>query len=618
MYRARDSECNRCHTDPWIRLARVSAIDELRRVSDSCNVWVIRRGRDAICIDFGSGAVLDRLDELGVDRITDVLVTHFHRDGTQGLARAAEAGIRVWVPPVERDLFTRARELWDARRVGNDYDLLQTRFSLLESVEIAGTVDEYRVRDYGGVELLALPTPGHTPGSVTYIGEVGGRKTAFTGDLLYGPGQVWSLAATQWSYTGVEGQAATILSLGVLARHAPAVLLPAHGDPIEEPGAAVDETRRRLGELMELRRVEERPWNLERWLAEPWEVLSPHLLKNRTSFATTYAVLSDSGSALLIDWGYDLWTGHSGGDRSACRPLLESIDALRRDHGIERVDAVVATHFHDDHVAGLNLLHDVHGTQVWAPENVAPILEDPALYDLPCLWFDPIPVDRVLPFGEPITWHEHELKLHPLPGHTRYAAAIELEVDGRRVLATGDQQSREANGRSILNYQYRNRFSVDDFVHSAELYARLRPELLLTGHWGAHELTDEQLAQLTADGGRIAELHRELLPFADADGFPARFTPYRATVPAGGSVELAVEVRNPFDRAENASVQLVLPDGWTGEPALRALALEPRGEGCAAFTVVTAGRPGRVPVAADLVIGDVPFGQQAEALVTVT
>jgi glyoxylase-like metal-dependent hydrolase (beta-lactamase superfamily II) len=596
----------------------VSAVDELRRVSDSCNVWVIRRGRDAICIDFGSGAVLDQLDELGVDRITDVLVTHYHRDGTEGLARAAEAGIRIWVPPVEQDLFTNARELWDARRVENDYDLLQTRFSLLESVEIAGSVDEYRVRDYGGVELLALPTPGHTPGSVTYIGEVGGRKTAFTGDLLYGPGQVWSLAATQWSYSGVEGQAATILSLGVLARHAPAVLLPAHGDPIDEPGAALDETRRRLGELMELRRVEERPWNLERWLAEPWQVLSPHLLKNRTSFATTYAVLSDSGSALLIDWGYDLWTGYSGGDRSTCRPLLESIDALRRDHGIERVDAVVTTHFHDDHVAGLNLLRDVHGTQVWAPENVAPILEDPALYDLPCLWFDPIPVDRVLPFGDSITWHEHELTVHPLPGHTRYAAAIELEVDGRRVLATGDQQSREANGRSILNYQYRNRFSLDDFVQSAELYARLRPELLLTGHWGAHELTDEQVAQLTEDGRRVAELHRELLPFGDADGFPARFTPYRVTVPAGGTVGLAVEVRNPFDRAETAVVQLVLPAGWTGEPALGVVALEPRGEGRAAFSVVAAGSPGRVPVAADLTVGDVRFGQQAEVLVTVT
>jgi glyoxylase-like metal-dependent hydrolase (beta-lactamase superfamily II) len=604
---------------PLDRLARVSANDELTRVRDTSNVWVIRRGRAAICIDFGSGAVLDQLDELGVDQITDVLVTHYHRDGVQGLARAAAAGIRIWVPPVEQDLFTQADELWEGRRVENDYDMLQERFSLLESVEIAGVVSEYRARQYGGVELFALPTPGHTIGSVSYIGDIGGRRTAFTGDLIYGPGQVWSVSATQWTYTGVEGQAAAILSLGVLARRELEVLLPAHGEPIEEPAGALADTGRLLGELMELRRVEDTPWNLERWLDDPWEVLSPHVLRNRTGIATSYALLSDSGGALLIDWGYDLWTGYpSGGARSTCRPRLESIDALRRNHGVERVEAVITTHYHDDHVAGLNLLRDVHGTQVWSPENVAPILEDPTLYDLPCLWFDPIPVDRVLPFGEPVAWREHELTVHPLPGHTRYAAAFEFEADGKRFLATGDQQSREANGSSILNYQYRNRFSFDDFVQSAELYARVRPDLLLTGHWAPHGLNDEQLARLTTDGRRVAELHRELLPFGDAEGFPARFTPYRATVSAGAAVELTVELRNPFDRAETARVRLALPEGWSSDPALHELELEPRGEARATFSVVPGGPAGRRPIAADLSVGDVPFGEQAEALVTVT
>jgi glyoxylase-like metal-dependent hydrolase (beta-lactamase superfamily II) len=619
MYRAPGLECNRYHTDPWIRLAGVAATDELMHVRDTCNVWLVRHGRDAICIDFGSGAVLDRLDELGVDRITDVLVTHFHRDGVQGLARAAEAGIRIWVPPVEQDLFTHAGELWAGRRPENDYDLLQERFSLLAPVEIAGDVSEYRTRDYGGVEIFALPTPGHTPGSVTYLAEIGGRTTAFSGDLIYGPGQVWSLAATQWTYTGVEGQAAAILSLGVLARRDPDVLLPAHGEPIEAPARALAETGRRLAELMELRRTEETPWHLDRWLDDPWEVLSPHVLRNRTSFATTYALLSDSGSALLIDWGYDLWTGYPpGGPRSTCRPRLESADALRRNHGVERIETVITTHFHDDHVGGLNLLREVYGTEVWSPENVAPILEEPALYDLPCLWFDPIAVDRVLPFGESIVWHEYALTLHPLPGHTRYAAAIEFEADGRRLLATGDQQSREANGTSILNYQYRNRFSFGDFVQSAELYARVRPDVLLTGHWGAHELTGEQIDELLKAGRRVAELHRELLPFGDAEGFPARFSPYRSNTEAGAAVELAVEVRNPFDRAERAWVRLALPEGWSCEPAHVVLALEPRGEERATFRVVPTGPAGRVPIAAEVTVGDVPFGQQAEALVTVT
>jgi len=580
---------------------------------------VLSRGRQGVCIDFGSGAVLDRLDELGLDRITDVLVTHFHRDGVQGLGRAVEAGIRIWVPPVEQDFFTDTARIWARTKPENDYDLLQTRFAPLEEVPVAGVVAEYRTRDYGGIDVYTLPTPGHTPGSVSYLVDVGGRRVAFTGDLLHAPGEVWSLAATQWTYSDVEGQAASILSMGILERHAPAELLPAHGEPMDDPPAAFAATRAPLQELMELRRQSVQPWDFEGWVDRPWFVVTPHLLRSRTSFATSYALLSDSGAALVIDWGYDLWTGYPpGGERWTCRPLLHSIEALKRNHGVTQVEVVVTTHYHDDHVAGLNLLRDVEGTRVWSPENVAPILEQPTRYDLPCLWYEPVPVDRVLAFGDPVAWHEHELTVHPLPGHTRYAAAIELVVDGKRVLATGDQQTSPDEGRSVLNYQYRNRFAAHDFVQSAELYARVRPDVLVTGHWGVHELSRATLEQLAADGRRVEELHRELLPFGEPEGFPARLTPYRADARAGESVELVVELRNPFDREETAQIRLALPDGWRCEPAERELRLDAGGEASAAFRVTPEGPPRRVPVAADVTVGDVRFGESAEALVTVT
>src|SRR6185312_6272464 len=102
---------------------RVAANVDL--VRDTCNVYAIRSGRDAVLIDFGSGLVLDRLDELGVDRVTDVLVTHHHRDQVQGLARAAAAGARIWVPPVEQELVGDVERHWLRRRVENDYDLRQ-------------------------------------------------------------------------------------------------------------------------------------------------------------------------------------------------------------------------------------------------------------------------------------------------------------------------------------------------------------------------------------------------------------------------------------------------------------------------------------------------------------
>src|SRR5215212_4724616 len=381
---------------------------------DTVNVHVIRVGREAVLVDFGSGDVLDHLAEWDVDRVTDVLLTHHHRDVTQGLARARAAGIRIWAPPSERDLIAAANEHWQMRPLDNIYDLREERVTILESVEIDGTVAEYRTRPYGGVDVLTLPSPGHTPGSVTFVVDTGGRRVAFTGDLIAAPGKVWSLAATQWTYTGVEGLGATIISSLDLLEHGPELLLPAHGDPIDDPDPAIRLMNDRLQALIDLRNPD---WNLGGLRARPWLEISSHLLRNRTSIANSYALVSETGSALLIDYGYDFSQSlPAGTDRSSRRPWLATIPALKRDYGVDRVEVAMPTHYHDDHVAGFNLLRDVEGTEVWAAAHMAPMLEDPRRYDLPCLWYDPIPVDRPIAFGEPVRWNEYEITVHPLPG----------------------------------------------------------------------------------------------------------------------------------------------------------------------------------------------------------
>jgi glyoxylase-like metal-dependent hydrolase (beta-lactamase superfamily II) len=230
------------------------------------------------------------------------------------------------------------------------------------------------------------------------------------------------------------------------------------------------------------------------------------------------------------------------------------------------------------------------------------VIEAPDRYDLPCLWFDPIPVDRRIAFEQPFRWHEHELTVYPLPGHTRYAAAIAFEVDGTRILVTGDQQT-DDGARSMLNFQYRNRFVPEDFAASAQLYRRLRPDLLLGGHWLPLPVTDDLLLRLGTDAERLRELHRELLPDEGfgTDGFGARIEPYRSRP---GTTEFTVFVRNPFDRARTAVVAL---DGQ-----VQSVDLAPHGEASVRFTVTSEG-PRRL--AADLTVGTTKFGQQAEAVV---
>jgi hypothetical protein len=214
-----------------------------------------------------------------------------------------------------------------------------------------------------------------------------------------------------------------------------------------------------------------------------------------------------------------------------------------------------------------------------------------------------------------VQWHEYELTVHPLPGHTRFAAAVEVEVDGRRVLATGDQQADTAT-RPILNYQYRNRFEPDDFMRSAELYRRLRPDLIVSGHWLPQEVDDAYLDALHEAARRLAALHRDLLPEEGlgTDGFAARIEPYTSTVAAGSEIELDVIVRNPSHRDQPAVVRLETPDAWRVAPEVQEVALEAGGEAVATFRVTA---PASGVVAADITIGDTRFGQQAEALVEV-
>lgn len=598
------------------------------RVADTCQVYlVVAEGaagtdRTAVAVDFGSGRALDLLAELGISRITDVLMTHHHRDQAQGLPRALAHGARLHVPPVEVDLFTRVDQMWRSRALDNSYALREDRFSLLRPVAVTTTVPEYRTVDHGGVQLRVLPTPGHTIGSVSYLLERAGQLIAFTGDLVYAPGKVWSLAATQWSYTENEGPAMTVLSCYLLADEQPDLLLPSHGEPMPDAVAALELLAGRMQTYVDSRRA--RPWDLSDWLRQPFVPITEHLLLNRTSTAASYVLLSRTGEALLVDYGYDMTTGlPSGTERAARRPWLASLPALKATYAVRAVTVALPTHFHDDHVAGMPLLREVEGTEVWSPANVAPVLADPWREDLPCQWFDPIPSDRVLTVGESFRWHEYTIGVHDQPGHTRYAVAYEVEVDGVRVLFTGDQQDglgEPGVRRELLNYQYRNRFAPQDYRASAALYRQVAPGLMLSGHWTARHVDAAYLDDLTERGAEVVALHADLLPDdldAGADGVLARIVPYRAAVQPGGTVALAVEVRNPLPGSAVVRCVPVLPSGWVAQPVPRV----ELGAGASATLplVVTVGEKvlSRERVAVDLTVGSLQLGQHAEALLDV-
>jgi glyoxylase-like metal-dependent hydrolase (beta-lactamase superfamily II) len=548
--------------------------------------------------------------------VTDVLMTHHHRDQAQGLPRAVAHGARIWVPPMERDLFAGVEEHWQMRETRNTYNVRQDRYSLLEAVPIAGTLPEYRAPRFGDRHFRIVPTPGHTVGSDSFITEIDGKRVAFTGDLLYGPGKVWSMAATQWTYTGAEGVAASILSLHDLKDRRPDVLLPSHGDPMDDPATAIELTSARLMDVLQFRK---RDWrNVMELREDPFTEVTPHLLMDRTGSSNAYVLISDSGAALMIDFGYTANTGLAAGqDRAARRPWLYGLDRLRK-HGVTDIEVAVPTHYHDDHVAGLELLRNVIGTKLWIPVNFADILANPDDFDLPCLWYEPIRADLPVPLNVPIRWREYELTFHELPGHTLYAVAISFEVDGKRVLVTGDHQQER-----WLNYVYKNRFRIDDYRTSADLYRRLAPDLILAGHWDPIAVDDQYLADLAAAGEQLSRFHEALLPLAEidlgAEGFIAWIRPYESVVPAGEPSDFSVVVHNPFAGRRELNARIVVPQGWHATPDAVRLSIDEAANDVCEFQVVPPAGADvrRARIAVDLTIGGMRFGQHAEALVSV-
>jgi len=55
--------------------------------TDTCNVYILKSGDNALLIDFGDGTVLDALDKIGIKKIDWILFTHHHREQCQGIGK---------------------------------------------------------------------------------------------------------------------------------------------------------------------------------------------------------------------------------------------------------------------------------------------------------------------------------------------------------------------------------------------------------------------------------------------------------------------------------------------------------------------------------------------------
>jgi hydroxyacylglutathione hydrolase len=144
-------------------------------VQENCFIVREKDSGTALIVDPGEEAdrLLRAVDELGIEKVEAILVTHTHFDHVGAVAPVARAtGAAVYCPELEREVLANIMDYvpWPG-------------FGPFESYEADHTVAGGETLDLAGMKLDVLFTPGHSPGHVTYA--IRDERALFSGDVLF-------------------------------------------------------------------------------------------------------------------------------------------------------------------------------------------------------------------------------------------------------------------------------------------------------------------------------------------------------------------------------------------------------------------------------------------------
>ena len=180
----------------------------------------------------------------------------------------------------------------------------------------------------------------------------------------------------------------------------------------------------------------------------------------------TNAVVVGDGHALIIDPG--------SADPEELEGLHRVVEGAL--YGGGKVDAILLTHRHRDHLAGVEAVRARYGAPVWAHPLVA----------------DRVPIDRALHEGDIVSVSgRHPLRLRVLetPGHARSHVVFFEETT--RTLIAGDVVS--GLGTVVIDPPDGN---MADYVASLGRIRSLEALVLVPGHGAPHRGVDRLLAAL--------------------------------------------------------------------------------------------------------------------------
>jgi glyoxylase-like metal-dependent hydrolase (beta-lactamase superfamily II) len=434
-------------------LQNIDALHGLWMLRGGTNGYLIVRGDQALMIDCPGGEAAALLRQAGLPGPERILHTQVQEEHCREWD--AFPGVPVGVNADAREVALRTPEFFRAAEtrwpVDRDWSTLgeepygiagcMTERPPLRPLNVTSTFGVGETLRWRDIALQVMPLPASGKRSVGFYWQEAGL--VFTGDLIHAGGRLVNFYDLERSYGGmslprIKGVLESVRALGASR------LLPSTGPTIDSPDADIAHlfTLLRRPGLAARRRGGTPRRNLN---FEPLRIfgryreLSAGIVQS-ANFGNIVLYVDQQGRGLMVDPCNCVW--------DTWEPSLASmqgdLDLIERETGLRRVEQVLLTHAHGDHVQYANLLRERYGSRILATPDVAAMLADPGRYPYPCMldWydfpFDTLRVDARLAYDRVFHWHDTRITPVHTPGHCYAHAGFLVEWRGLRTFCAGD------------------------------------------------------------------------------------------------------------------------------------------------------------------------------------